>query len=167
MVLPAVRSITKVSVYLEKGQVLQFGRTPAIIDCYLKDAVNKATRGRRDVSYFRRDLNETSETEFTKIWIGEQPQIDLPVIELGATVVLNMELMAKKPMSNLSLALTLTTDGKHIVTYIHSADFEQPIHLESGSTGLRCTIGNLALSPSSYPQHWQSRRINVHARRMF
>jgi len=148
--MPAVRSLTTVSAYLEKGRVLRFGQTPEIIDCYLKDAVNKATEGSRDVSYFRRDLNESSDAVFTKVWVGEQPQDSLPVIESGAKVVLNMELLAKKPMSNLSLALTLTKDGQHTVTSFCSADFEQPIDLESGITRWRCTIGSLALSPGRY-----------------
>ena len=147
----AVRSLTTIGAYLDKGHLVQSGATPEIIDRYLGDAVQKVTEGSADVSYFRRDsLNENSEAHFVKIWIGDQQEYQLPVQESGESILLNMELIAKHPITSVWFAITLVKDNQHTVATIYSADMNFAANLEVGINHLKCRIQGISLSPGRY-----------------
>ncbi len=149
--MPAVRSLTTVSAYLEKGRVVQFGKTPEIIDAYLYDAVRELTENDGDCAFFRRDaLHPDSELYFTKITTCGKGSEGLPVVESGEPIEFDMELVAKDAIGPVWISITLVKDNQHTIMSIYSADKDFNAHMQKGLNRIQCRIEGMALTAGRY-----------------
>lgn len=136
----AITTLTKKSVFLDKGRLVDFSSTPEVIKKYLE--YNKGNKGMyldesdSNVPRIRKAMVRTSEPNFTHI--------------CGEPLTLEFEFFLPQPLKNGAFAFQVMNNLDMPIVHCWVFNSDRPVFREAGINKLICTIPKFRLYIGSY-----------------
>ncbi len=146
-----VSTLTERCVYLQDGQIIAMGNSRHVVEMYLTKSIT--TRGKRanDLAFFRRKAENDTPVRITGLVVnGCGDTNDLPTVEIGAAITIEVKLDIKKPLQGATLDMMLKTSQGERVIVLFSGDQGCALFLDPGRYTVSIRAGNLPLAPGNY-----------------
>jgi lipopolysaccharide transport system ATP-binding protein len=145
----AINSLTGACIYLRDGQVSAYGRTLQVVEQYLAITLEQRQNLENNLDFYRRDRFTESPVRFTRIWVNE-PSNEIPVIEMGSSFSVFIEMEASKEIRGANLAMTLRNIQGHRPAVFFSLDQDFWLYLDPGKHTVNLQVDDFPLAPGQY-----------------
>jgi lipopolysaccharide transport system ATP-binding protein len=142
----AINSLTTKCIYLQNGQLLQYGITREVSERYFTETVEHRERDQEAIDFYRRDPLGDSPVRITGIRIGK----GVMTIPMGSPVTLYIQIQVFRELHGANLAIILRNGHGERVGVMFSWDQGFALSLRSGQHVISAQIEDLCLSPGQY-----------------
>lgn len=145
----AVSNLTSKVAYLERGKLVAWDDTRKMVTRYLSDVNLGGGTERREISFFRRDSAGDRSLLITDLRVAGFTE-DLPVLDLGISPTLLIEVTAAVHLAGVQFNLILRDDQGRNIAVAYSMDTGFAVDLKPGTTLIALSLDHLILSPGRY-----------------
>lgn len=125
----AIKTLCPKTIWLEDGQIKEFGDTNTVTDNYLRGATEGAEKNRRITP------DSTKDITFTKVWVTNSEGIPTTNIRIDEKFTIWTEFNVNKSLDTAEISIFLRNSNGINLTFTNLSDaFEQkPYHFEKGT----------------------------------
>ena len=146
----AINSLTKKSVLLHNGELLNCDKTPLIVNQYLSESMQHRDMLKRNFDFYRRDpFSEGKIVRFKQLWVNE-PDEEFPTIEMGSSFSVFVEIEAFRTIHGANLDMQLKDINGNIAVCFFSWDQNFRLFFKPGKHIIELHISDLPLVPGKY-----------------
>jgi lipopolysaccharide transport system ATP-binding protein len=150
----AIQSLTKKCIYLDKGELLAYGDTTAVVAKYLCNSLIGAEDKKYDLDFYRPDYvinayKKERKVHYTNIWV-EHDKKPVEELDMGASFTIFFELESNTEISGANISFVILNSEFQPVTIVFSWDNNYYLDMLPGRHVLRLEINDLVLTPGKY-----------------
>jgi lipopolysaccharide transport system ATP-binding protein len=145
----SVSTLTKRTVLLAAGRILEDGDTAQVVKRYLSVSSDGRKRQTDNIDFYRRDHALESPVHMRRVWI-ERSSETVPLVEMGSDFTLLIEVEVNKAIHGANLTVTLKDAEGRRVAILFSWDQGFALSLSLGLHRVAISVRNLPLTPGQY-----------------
>jgi lipopolysaccharide transport system ATP-binding protein len=142
----AINSLTTKCIYLQNGQLRQYGSTKEVSERYFTETVERKEQNQEAIDFYRRDPLGDSPVRITGICIDK----GVTTIPIGSPLTICFQIQVFRELHGANLAIILKNGHGEKVAVILSLDNGFALSLDTGQHVISAQIEDPSLSPGQY-----------------